>query len=343
MLPSELPEPAAPGGRTGVPDLSVIVVNLNTRELLRDCLTSIRALPDEIRWELIVVDNGSSDGSAEMVRSRFPEVRLIENPVNTGYAHPNNQGIAVSRGRYVLLLNSDTMVRPFALGQLVRFMDSHPEAGACGPTLVYPNGELQRSCYSFPSPRTYFARMFGLDTLFPTSRWVGNLQSGFDHRHTAAVDAILGAALQVRREVIDTVGPLDEQFRIHYNDFDWCYRIHQAGWRTYYVHDAEIVHYSQATTRIENQQLRIQGELVRNLFDYFHKHFGNRGVRWLRLWMLLGFGGRYLVFSVVDRLRPGRGDPVAARFRLGMVWAAWTGDPEQFGVRSKAGAAAVSS
>lgn len=314
----------------GRPDLSIVIVNRNTRELLRACLASIHGLPDPIRWELIVVDNGSTDGSVELVEGDYPGAHLIRNETNTGYAYPNNQGLLISRGRYVLLLNSDTVVQPFALSRLVGFMDRNADAGACGPALLYPDGRLQRSCFSFPSPRTYFASMTALDSLFPRSRLFGNQQTGFDHRRTAPVDALLGAALLVRREVLEAVGPLDERFRIHYNDFDWCRRIHGAGWRIYFVHEAQVVHHSAATTRRENQQLRLQGELVRNLFDYYRKHYGEAGVRWLRFWMLVGFGARALVFAARDALRPGRGDGTSMRFRRGMVRAAWTGNPEQF-------------
>ncbi|MBV9774121.1 MAG: glycosyltransferase family 2 protein [Gemmatimonadetes bacterium] len=324
---------AEPGARPDAsrPDLSVVIVNRNTRGLLHDCLHSIRRLPDPVRLELILVDNGSTDGSVEMVEEEFPDARLIRNPTNTGYAYPNNQGLSVSHGRYVLLLNSDTVLHPGALGRLVEFMDAHPEAGACGPALQYPDGSLQRSCYSLPSPRTYLSRMLALDELFPRSRVFGNQHLGFDHRHTAPVEALLGAALLCRREVLETVGALDERFRIHYNDFDWCRRILDAGWRIYFVHDASVVHHSAATTRIENDSLRIQGELVRNLFDYYEKHYGRGGVLWVRFWMLVGFGIRFLLFAARDLVRPSRADPVSRRFRLGMVRAALSGDPHQFG------------
>jgi GT2 family glycosyltransferase len=322
---------SAPHARAARPDLSIIVVNRNTRGLLEECLESIQALPDEVECELIVVDNGSTDGSVEMVRSRFPRIHLIRNEGNTGYAYPNNQGIAISLGRYVLLLNSDTVVRPFALSRLVEFMDAHPDAGACGPMLRYPDGGLQRSCYSIPSPRTYFACMSTLDRVFPRSRLFGNQNTGFGHDRTVPVEALLGAALLVRREALERVGNLDEQLRIHYNDFDWCLRIHQAGWRIYYVHDAEVVHHSQATTRVENRDLRFQGELVRNLFDYYEKHYGRWGVRWIRLCMLAGWGVRYLLLSVLRLVWPSKADPVEVRYRLGMARAGWTGDPHQFG------------
>lgn len=324
----ESPEAQAP---MPAPDLSVIVVNRNTRGLLEACLGSLRASPETVRVETIVVDNGSTDGSAERVREGFPEVRLIANPENTGYAFPNNQGLAASRGRYALLLNSDTEVRPRALSRLVEFMDAHPEAGACGPLLRFPDGRLQRSCYSTPSPRGFLSTILTLDRRFPLSRVFGNAHTGFGHDRTAEVEAMLGAALLVRREVVEQVGGLDERLRIHYNDFDWCLRIRRAGWRIYFVHDAEVVHHLQATTRAENRHLELQPELVRNLFDFFRKHYGEAGVRWVRLGMVVGWGGRWLALGARDRLRGRGGDPAASRYRLGLARAALSGRPERFG------------
>ncbi|HEX2190385.1 MAG TPA: glycosyltransferase family 2 protein [Longimicrobiaceae bacterium] len=330
VLPSEAPGPEARGA-PAVPDLSIVIVNRNTRALLEACLASIRSSPETPGLEVIVVDNGSTDGSPEMVRTSFPEVRLIANAENTGYAFPNNQGIAASRGRYVLLLNSDTEVRPSALGRMVEFMDSHPEAGACGPLLRFPDGRLQRSCYSVPSPRTFVSTMLTLDRRFPRSRLFGNQHTGFGHDRTAEVEAVLGAALLVRREALERVGGLDERLRIHYNDFDWCLRIREEGWKLFFVHDAEVVHHLQATTRAENRHLELQPELVRNLFEYFRKHYGAAGVRWVRIAMLVGWGGRWLAFGALDRLRGRRGDPAASRQRLGLARAALSGRPERSG------------
>ncbi|HEX7242951.1 MAG TPA: glycosyltransferase family 2 protein, partial [Longimicrobiaceae bacterium] len=169
---------AATGSAT---DLSVIVVNRNTRQLLDECLASIHSLPDAVTLQVVVVDNGSTDGSVQTVRERHPWVELICNDVNTGFAYPNNQGLAVSTGRYVILLNSDTLVRPGAFERLVRFMDEHPRAGACGPKLLYPDGRLQPSCRSFPTVWVHVCDMLFLDRVFPRSRLFGNMETWFDH------------------------------------------------------------------------------------------------------------------------------------------------------------------
>lgn len=312
------------------PDVSIIIVNRNTRELLHACLQSIAQAPDAVATEMIVVDNGSTDGSVEMVAASFPETYLIRNPNNTGFAYPNNQGLAISRGRYVMLLNSDTEVRSGALQRLVEFMDEHPKAGACGPKLLYPDGRLQPSCRSFPSLWVHFCDMLFLDRIFPRSRVFGNMESWFDHRHTAPVDQPMGAALLVRREVLETVGSLDERFMIYYNDVDWCYRIHQAGWQIYFVHDSEIMHHQGMTTRSENRQMQLGAEMTRNVFDYYAKHFGRRGLYWFRFWMIVGFSVRRLLGLVPTALLSVDEDEWCACYQRGTLRAAWTGNPDHF-------------
>lgn len=312
------------------PDLSVIVVNRNTCDLLHACLQSIAVLPDRVSTELILVDNGSTDGSVEMVEDLFPDVHLIRNESNTGFAYPNNQGLAISRGRHVMLLNSDTEVRPHAFERLVRFMDENSRVGACGPTLYYPDGRLQPSCSTFPSPWVHFCDMLLLDRLFPRSRHFGNMLTWFDHRRTAAVDQPAGAALVVRREVLESVGALDERFTIYYNDVDWCFRIHRAGWQICFVHDAEIVHHQGVTTRNENRRMQLTAEMLRNQFDYYRKYFGERGLLWLRVWMGLGFSMRRVLFFLPDLLSSGEGSRWRRRYHLGAIRAAVSGDPNQF-------------
>jgi GT2 family glycosyltransferase len=314
------------------PDLSVVIVNRNTRDLLEACLRSLADTANGLRLETIVVDNGSSDGSPEMVEREFTDIRLIRNASNTGFAFPNNQGIRESRGRHVMLLNSDTVVLPGALDRLVRFLDDHPHVAACAPRLLYPDGRLQPSCFSFLSPWKHACDMLVLDRLFPRSRLFGNQNTWFDYASTAEIDWPMAAALVVRREVIDAVGPLDEQFSIHCNDTDWCFRMRAAGWSIYYVREAEIVHYWGATTERENGAFRMQGEMLRNYFDYFRKHFGRRGIAWFRILLVVGFAPRILVFGVLARFRPSERAGNNVRFFRGMLRAGWTGDPDQFAV-----------
>lgn len=312
------------------PDLSLAMVTMNSRRLLQACLESLRALPDALDWELILADNGSSDGSPELAAEILPSVRLIRNSSNTGFAHASNQGLKAARGRYVMLLNDDTVIRPHAFDRLVSFMDQHPEVGACGPKLWYPDGRHQPSCFTFHTPWRHLCHMLDLGKLFPRSRIFADQSEWFDHQRTAPADWLMGAAILVRREVLEKVGLLDEQFRIHCNEVDWCYRIHKAGWAIYFVHDAEIEHHCGATIRSDANRIALQGEVVRNTIDYYAKHYGGWGVLWYRYWTVVGFTLRAGKYALVNALRPSEASRNLGRFCRGMVRAGWTGNPYQF-------------
>lgn len=286
-----------------VPDLSVIIVNHNTVDLLRDSLTSLRTEGEVLELQVIVVDNGSGDGSPEMVAEQFPNVTLIRNRSNEGFAKPNNQGLKIAEGRYVMLLNSDTIVKPQSLKKLVAFMDRHPDAGACGPRLLNPDGTLQRSCRSFPSLWRHFCDMSGLENLLPGI--FGNFETRFAHDRDAEVDQPMGAALLVRADVVRQVGTLDEQFKIYYNEVDWCRRITKAGWKIFFVYDAEIIHYGGKTTEMTNRSLQQFDEMSRNTMSYYEKHFGRMGVLSYRMLLVLGFSIRTALWKIISIFRSG--------------------------------------
>jgi GT2 family glycosyltransferase len=164
-----------------------------------------------------------------MVAEKFPAAIPIRNETNEELAVPNHQGLRIARGRYLMLLNSDTIVRPHALETLVSYMEKHPEVGVCGPRLFYPDGLLQRSCRTFPSLWRHFCDMTGLETFFPRNAF-GNLQTRFSYEHDEEVDQPMGAALLVRRKAFQNVGYLDERLKMYYNDADWRLRIRQPGW-----------------------------------------------------------------------------------------------------------------
>jgi GT2 family glycosyltransferase len=320
--------PAVHTGSEPRPDLSVIIANLNRGDLLEPCLASVCGPAGPIRLEVIVVDNGSTDGSAELVRQRFPGVRLIRNPSNAGFARANNQGLGASTARHVMLLNNDTVALPHALQRLVAFMDRHPDVGACGPTLRYPDGRLQRSSLGFPTPWGFASNLLFLDRLFPRSRLFASQATGLDHHSRGPVDHPIGAALVVRREAFEQVGGLDERFRVHFNDVDWCYRIHKAGWKLRFVPDAEVIHHGGQTVRAGGDPLHLQDEIVRNMLDYYHKHFGATGLLWVRAWALAGLGPRFAALSLIQRLRGSADHRVRLeRYRL-LLSAAWRGASE---------------
>jgi N-acetylglucosaminyl-diphospho-decaprenol L-rhamnosyltransferase len=255
--------------------LSICIVNWNTRDYLKACLASIDAHPPHSSFEIIVVDNASRDGSEVMVRERFPHVRLIANSENRNYAAGNNQALQAAQGEFQLLLNPDTEVYENSLDRAVAFFQSHPEAGAIGALQRFPNGEIQPSVRAFPYPLLLFFEMAGLSKLFPRHPLFAGYRMGtFRYDLVQEVDQPMGTFLMVRRDVIEQVGLLDENFPLFFNDVDWCYRIRQADWKIYFVPEVVILHHGGAGTRqIRRAAIR---ESHRALERFYRKHFRKR-------------------------------------------------------------------
>jgi len=258
-------------------NLSIVIVNWNTRSLLRACLRSLEAAGDlaGIEHEILVIDNASADGSAEMTRQEFPRVTLIANESNLGYAAATNQGFAAARGESILLLNPDTEVPPGALRVLMETLAAHPEAAAVAPRLVDPDGTVQRSVRGFPAPWPLLAELSGLARLFPRSRRLGAYRMRYwNHDDERGVDQPMASCLLIRREALEAVGPMDEEFPIFGNDADWCYRARAAGWSIYFTPHAEIVHHGGASTsQVRRAMLR---ETERGLTHFYRKHYRGR-------------------------------------------------------------------
>lgn len=230
-------------------DVTIVIVNWNTRQMLADCLNSVIAGATDEKYELIVVDNASSDGSCEMIASDFPSVRLIRNAENRGFAAANNQGIVVSDGRYVLLLNSDTLVSPGAIAATLTFADQNPDAAVVSCRVTGPRGGTQNVCYTFPSLLNLALSLAKLSLLFPRSRFFGRYRlSWWNYDQPRVVDAVAGCYMFVRREAIDEVGPLDECYFMYSEDVDWCWRFAQRGWKTMFAPVASIIHFGQASS-----------------------------------------------------------------------------------------------
>jgi GT2 family glycosyltransferase len=254
-------------------DLSIIIVNWNTRDLVARCLECVEATVNKISYEIIVVDNNSTDGSQNMVQSKFPNVKLIANSNNVGFAKANNQGIASSDARYVLLLNSDAFVKENAIDYMVAFMDEHPDAGMGGCKLLYEDGRLQPSCATFPTLATEFYIALGLDKLFPKSQVFGKyLMTDWDYNTQREVDVIMGAFMLVRKAAIDRVGAMDDNFFMYSEEVDWCYRFKQAGWKIYFTPEVETVHIWGGSSRIIKVESLIR--LYRARVQFFRKHYG---------------------------------------------------------------------
>jgi GT2 family glycosyltransferase len=274
--------------------ISVVIISWNTRELLFKCLKSLfadLATSGIDKYEVLVVDNASGDGTCSMVREHFPDTHLLENTQNAGFARANNQAIRQSTGSYVLLLNPDTQVIPGAMATLVRFLETHPEVGAVGPRVLNPDGTLQESCHPLPTLAREVWRLFHLDSLrsfaqYPMHSW--------DVENARGVDALLGACLLVRREVLAQTGLLDEDYFIYSEEVDLCYRISKASWLMYWVPQAQIIHYGgQSTQQVAASMfLRLyQGKVI-----YFRKNHGTLASRYYKL-VLIAAGVTRLALS----------------------------------------------
>ena len=225
-------------------DIAVIIVNWNAREDLRVCLTSLYAEPKStLNYEVWVVDNASSDGSADMVAAEFPQVILRANTENLGFSKANNQAIAESKSRYVFLLNSDASIHPGALEALLVYADTHPNAAILGPKVLNPNGTLQFSCRRFPSLGAGFFRNTYLGRLFPNNSFARDyLMTNFDHASDTSVDWVSGCAMLLRRAAVDQIGALDERFYMYCEDVDICQRVWDAKLEVVYVPEAVVTH-----------------------------------------------------------------------------------------------------
>ncbi len=252
--------------------LSIVIVNWNTRDYLVGALKSIYDHAPACPFEVIVVDNASSDGSAEAVAERFPQVTLVRSTSNEGYAKGNNIGIARATGEFVLLLNPDVIVPEGALDKAVTYLESHRDVGAIGARQIGPDGRAQRSVRGFPTPVSVAAEALGLSRLFPNSRTLAAYRMGwFTYDREADVDQPMGTFLMIRREALDRVGPMDERFPIFFNEVDWCYRAKTAGYRIVFVPEVTIVHFGGASTRLVAPQMAWESR--RGLLTYFRKHY----------------------------------------------------------------------
>ncbi len=232
-------------------DLSIIIVNYNVKEFLKNLLHSIKKASQNLDTEIIVVDNASDDGSVEMLQEKFPDVKLIANEENLGFGKANNLGLKLAQGKYILLINPDTLVAEDTFDELIRFFESHPDAGMVGCKILNPDGTLQLACRrSFPGPWTSFTKVTGLSALFPKSKLFARYNLTYlDENQTYEVDAISGSFMMMRKEVYEKVGGFDEQFFMYGEDLDLCYRIQKAGYKIYYVHTTQIIHYKGESTK----------------------------------------------------------------------------------------------
>jgi GT2 family glycosyltransferase len=253
-------------------DVSVIIINWNTRQLLEDCLTSLPASCATHSFEVVVVDNNSTDNSQEMVRQKFPAVKLICNATNVGFAHGNNQGIQASCGRYVSLVNSDVKVLPGCHDKLVAFMDAHPALGISGPRILNGDLTLQSSCRRFPSLWNNLCDAFAFRRFFPDSAFfAGEHMLYFKHDHIIHPDVLVGCFLFARRQAVDAFGLLDESFFMYGEDVDWCLRCWRSGWKIAFYPEAEAIHYRGGSSNADPVRFAVVQQRARQQF--WKKHY----------------------------------------------------------------------
>ncbi len=241
-------------------NLTIIIVNYNTRELLRQCLENLN-----LKAETIVVDNGSTDGSPGMVAKEFPKVKLIKNKNNLGFAKANNQGIKKARGKYILFLNSDTVVRQKTIPALLGYLEDHPKVGAVTPRLELRNGEIDPDCHrGFPMPRAAFCYFTGLERLIPRSKFFGQYhQTWKDLNAIHEIDACCGAFLLTRKKILAEIDGFDESYFFYGEDLDLCFRIKQKGWRVVYYPQVKAIHYKGASSGLRKETRDISQKLDR--------------------------------------------------------------------------------
>lgn len=256
-------------------DLSIIIVNFNVKEFLQNLLGSIQKSCGNITTEVIVIDNASDDGSVEILREKFPWVKLIANKKNLGFGRANNLGLEISQGKYILLINPDTIVQEDTFQKLIAFFERTPDAGLLGCKVLNSDGTLQLACRrGFPGPWTSFTKVTGLSRLFPKSRLFARYNLTYlDENETYEVDAISGAFMMMKREVYETIGGFDSQFFMYGEDLDLCYRVQKAGYKVYYVHETQIIHYKGESTK------RSSMDETKVFYDAMHlfvkKHFSS--------------------------------------------------------------------
>jgi GT2 family glycosyltransferase len=269
--------PVAATGPQHETDVCVVIVSWNTRNILRNCLTSVFEQTEDVSIEVFVVDNNSQDGSADMVRNEFPQVRLIANSENRGFAAACNQGMRAGTARYTLLLNPDTVVLDNAIARCVHYADLHADVGVVGCQVLEDEHRITPTGFSFPSPFNIFLALSGLSRAFPRSRIFGRPElSWWDRASERDVDVVTGMFMLVRREAIEQVGLMDEAFFVYAEEADWCYRFARAGWRRVFTPAARIVHLDGGAKSTSQASKKMFVQLQKSAMIYHEKNLGRR-------------------------------------------------------------------
>jgi GT2 family glycosyltransferase len=273
-----------PSADNEIIDVSIVIVSFNTRDVTRQCLDHVRMHAAAVRHEVLVVDNASDDGSADMVAAEFPEAHLIRSDENRGFAGGNNPAMKIARGRYILLLNSDAFLAGGALEKTLQYLDDYPNIGVLGCKLTDPDGTMQPSARMLPGPLNKILHITGLAARFPGSKFFGRVDyTWWDHSEPRAVGWVVGAYFLIRRETMENIGGLDERYFLYFEEIDYCLTARRAGWEVVFYPHAEIVHIGgQSTVKVPGK-ISAKGRQMISIrltseFRYYRKMYG-----WLRL------------------------------------------------------------
>jgi hypothetical protein len=310
-------------------DVSIVIVSWNTRQLLLDCIESIRAAPDRATREIVVVDNASGDGTPAALREAYPEVRLIEARTNLGFAAANNLGMRSARGKWVFLVNSDVIVLPGALDAMAEYMDSHPRVAVAGPRVLNGDRTLQISCRNLPTPKRLLWRVLALDRICARRGWFeGEELFHWPHDEEAEVEAVSGCFMALRPAAMAEVGLFDERYFIYAEDIDWCLRFRKAGWGVRFTPSARIVHLGGASSA--HAPARFSVEQERALLTFWRKHYGRPGRLYYAGMRITQVALRLIPRVVVYVFRPSRRPDLRSKIHCYlscMRWLSMSGEP----------------
>jgi GT2 family glycosyltransferase len=307
---------------TAKPTVSIVVVTWNGKKYALECLESLQALKSPLTIEVIVVDNDSSDGTPTAIRDRHPEVTLIQNGANLGFAKANNIGIAAAHGDIICLVNSDVVVPAGCLETMVDFMSAHPDIGLLGPKMISPTGGVGQSVNRLPTMWNYLCFALGLHFLLPNSKLFGGyIMAGYPYENTEDVEVLTGWFWMVPRVALEHVGGLDERFFMYGEDLDWCYRFLKGGWRVVFFAQAEALHYGAASSGQAPNRFYV--EMVRANLQYFQKHHGWLGGLGFLLATAFHEVQRLLVYSVLYCLSPYRRRQSASKVSRSLSCLRW--------------------
>jgi GT2 family glycosyltransferase len=259
-------------------EVSIVIVSYNVANYLKECIRSIKR-ETICNYEIIVIDNNSEGHTVELLRTQHPDVTLIRNDLNLGFAKANNQGFKIANGRYVFMLNPDTLILNGAVDKLIQFLDEHPEIGACGPKNLNPDLTLQHNCHHFPSLTLEIFKFLQLKRFFPKNRLFGREHMSYwDYGNIRAVDWITGCSLMIRKDVLDRIGGLDENYFLYSEECDFCYQMKQQGKKIFYFPQAEIIHYGGESSVTQNYERLHSRTITKHLYVsryyFYRKNYG---------------------------------------------------------------------